>query len=71
MTIDIVPVFLEELRKGRPQYGYLLLSRVMTPFCTVYMFRKSSAVKGVKSGCTVKGIYGWWSEVELKCSEVK
>jgi len=25
---------------------------------------KCSAVKGVKSGCTVKGIYGWWSEVK-------
>jgi hypothetical protein len=25
--------------------------------------KKCSAVKGVKSGCTVKGIYGWWSEV--------
>jgi len=31
-------------------------------------------VKGVKSGCTVKGIYGWWSEVkwgEVQWSEVK
>ena len=29
---------------------------------------------GVKSGCTMKGIYGWWSELkwsEVKCSEVK
>jgi len=25
---------------------------------------KCSAVKGVKSGCTVKGIYGWWGEVK-------
>ena len=25
---------------------------------------KCSAVKGVKSGCTVKGIYGWRSEVK-------
>jgi hypothetical protein len=25
---------------------------------------KCSAVKGVKAGCTVKGIYGWWSEVK-------
>jgi len=35
---------------------------------------KCSAVKGVKSGCTVKGIYGWWSElkwVEVQWSEVK
>jgi len=35
---------------------------------------KCSEVKGVKSGCTVKGIYGWWSEVkwsEVKCGEVK
>jgi len=30
---------------------------------------KFSAVKGVKLGFTVKGIYGWWSEV--KWSEVK
>jgi hypothetical protein len=30
---------------------------------------KCSAVKGVKLGCTVKGIYGWWSEVESKWSE--
>ena len=40
---------------------------------------KCSAVKGVKSWCTVKGIYGWWSEVrwsavkrsEVKCGAVK
>jgi hypothetical protein len=35
---------------------------------------KCSAVKGVKSGCTVKGIYGWWSEVkwvQVQWSEVK
>jgi len=24
-----------------------------------------SAVKGGKSGCTVKGTYGWWSEVKV------
>jgi hypothetical protein len=30
---------------------------------------KGSAVKGGKSGRTVKGTYGWWSEV--KWSEVK
>jgi len=27
---------------------------------------KSSAVKGGKLGCTVKGIYGWWSEGHVK-----
>ena len=45
---------------------------------------KCREVKGVKSGCTVKGIYGWWSEAkwsdvkwsavnlsEVKCSAVK
>jgi hypothetical protein len=35
---------------------------------------KCSAVKGVKSGCTVKGIYGWWSKLkwsEVRWSEVK
>jgi len=35
---------------------------------------KCSAVKGVKSGCTVKGIYGWWKEVSwraVKCSVVQ
>ena len=35
---------------------------------------KCSAVNGVKSGFTVKGIYGWWSKVkwgEVQWSEVK
>ena len=35
---------------------------------------KGSALKGGKSGRTVKGTYGWWSEVkwsEVKWSEVK
>ena len=27
---------------------------------------KCSAVKGDKSGCTVKGIYGWWSEMKWR-----
>jgi hypothetical protein len=31
---------------------------------------KCSAVEGVKSGCTVKGIYGWWSEVSWSAVKV-
>jgi len=32
---------------------------------------KFSAVKGGKSGCTVKGIYDWWSEVKRSEGPVK
>jgi len=32
---------------------------------------KCSVVKGVKSGCTVKGIYGWCSEVKWSEGPVK
>jgi len=32
---------------------------------------KCSAVKGGKSGHTVKGIYGWWSEVKWSEGHVK
>jgi uncharacterized protein YuzB (UPF0349 family) len=46
------------------EINYISLCGLQILFEQMWREVKGSAVKGGKSGRTVKGIYGWWSEVK-------